>query len=129
MTLKQVFTRVRDHLLAQNAQSVRAADHTACAYRGLNGLSCAVGCLIDDAHYQSEFEGMAIGWGIKESDHDSDIRRRHARLMAALKKSGVPVDDRMCINLLGELQGVHDEVDPADWPAHLNEVGVKYLSA
>lgn len=129
LTLKQVFTRVRDHLLEQNAQSVSEADYTACAYRGRNGLSCAVGCLIGDDYYRPEFEGLAFALLPQEQDYNGDARRRRAGLLQALVASGVPVENRQVTLMLGELQRVHDEVDPAAWPAHLNEVGIKYLAA
>jgi hypothetical protein len=42
---REVFERVRDHLLRQMGTSYM---HGTCAYRGEEGLSCAVGCLILD---------------------------------------------------------------------------------
>lgn len=53
--------RIRDHLTKQRKQSkaVYAGSSTpSCAYRGDNGLMCAVGCLITDEVYTDDLESL-----------------------------------------------------------------------
>ena len=65
MTNQETFDRVAEHLLKQDAKSLR---HGACAYRGDAGFKCAVGCLISDDEYGPGIEGFGvwtpwlIGW-------------------------------------------------------------------
>jgi hypothetical protein len=58
MTLRELSERVRDHLTQQRAQSTKV---DSCAYRGENDTMCAVGCLIDDDHYDDRIEGTRVG--------------------------------------------------------------------
>jgi hypothetical protein len=53
MTLQETFDKVCVHLLTQLQKSVFLDSNgsMACAYRGPNGLKCAVGCLIPDELY------------------------------------------------------------------------------
>lgn len=39
-----------------------------CAYRGINGLKCAVGHLIDDSEYDPEYEGSSVEVVLRECD-------------------------------------------------------------
>lgn len=57
MTNQETFDRVAEHLLKQDAKSLR---HGACAYRGDAGLKCAVGCLISDEDYEYGIEGCGV---------------------------------------------------------------------
>ena len=45
MTEQEAFTKVRDHLLRQKEKCIV---NGLCAYRGENGLKCAIGALISD---------------------------------------------------------------------------------
>jgi hypothetical protein len=56
---QQVYDRVAAHLRIQKRQSVNAAGN--CAYRGENGLRCAMGIFISDEIFDPEIEGAAIG--------------------------------------------------------------------
>lgn len=60
-----VFNYVKQHLLTQNKKSFAKKDtgdisDIFCAYRGDEGLSCAIGCLIDNAHYHSRLETKSV---------------------------------------------------------------------
>lgn len=93
-TLQGIFDRVVDHLRTQKAQSklLRTDGHTICTYRGINGLKCAVGCLILDENYTFKLEGLFV-------DDKSVIE--------ALTASGVCIErNNLC--MLGELQMLHD---------------------
>lgn len=56
---QEVFNKVALHLLKQGVRSQSDYDDTGsfgCAYRGDNGTSCAVGCLIPDELYHPDME-------------------------------------------------------------------------
>lgn len=57
MSKKDIFEYVIKHLQDQGVQSMKI---DVCAYRGINGRACAVGCLIPDEYYKPIFEGKAI---------------------------------------------------------------------
>lgn len=62
MTLSEISRRISLHLTVQKARSVGEDDK--CMYRDGHGRMCAVGCLIDDAHYRPQMEtyGVATPW-------------------------------------------------------------------
>lgn len=109
MTLQEIFTKVATHLLTQGKKSEIFTEDDAdypdstCAYRGSNGTSCAVGCLIKDEHYDPGFEGRQV----------STIQVR-----TALNLSGVPTDHET-MRLLGTLQHIHDARNTQNWPIAL----------
>ena len=55
-SLKNVFLAVGNHLIAQGRPAMLDGE---CRYRAY-GLSCAVGCLIEDEHYSEDFEGDGV---------------------------------------------------------------------
>lgn len=55
--IKQVSQYIANHLLKQGKQ---AASEGKCQYRGDEGCMCAVGVLIDDEHYDANFEGVSL---------------------------------------------------------------------
>lgn len=91
---QEVFDQVVTHLLNQGERSVDADG--SCAYRGIDGLKCAVGCLISDEDYNDSMEGIIVfdlGW----------VR---------------PCNE----SLLGYLQEMHDKVSPSLWEIHLQDI-------
>lgn len=54
MNRQEVFDKVVNHLLTQNQKSIDESSQ--CMYRGINGLMCAVGCLIPDEFYNKDLE-------------------------------------------------------------------------
>lgn len=106
MDQQLIFDKVKTHLLTQN----RISEDTngVCMYRGPDGLMCAVGCLIDDAHYMPSFEGMTVNQLMRNDLLTTD-----------------PFNDEN-FDLLGALQRVHDGFDPKDWVFRLNEVAERY---
>lgn len=120
MNLEQISERIRDHLTNQKAQSI-LPDNFTCRYRGPEGRMCAVGCLIDDAHYDPAFEGQSAA---------------ETRVIAAVLYSLV-VDPSVTVVALGHMldawQCYHDsggydrwcacatplEISPADYHASL----------
>jgi hypothetical protein len=105
-TKQEVFTRVATHLLRQMQRSI--GRDGSCQYRARDGLRCAIGCLIDDDCYSPDLEGQSV-----------DV----PDVLAALDASGVK---RGSITLLSELQGVHDDFEPAEWRDRLEAVARKH---
>lgn len=106
----EIFERVEKHLLAQNERSV-SFNGGACMYWSATGLKCAVGCLITDDAYDSDIEGQGVQWD--ETVHD------------VLEKSlGFELSDEL-LDLLDELQGIHDLRPPRQWPDYLAELRVQ----
>lgn len=87
-----------------------------CCYRGVEGRSCAVGCLIDDAHYSPFIEGVTIYGGSTKGAKD---------LHKALQDSGVPTDDDS-LRLLDDLQSVHDRFSCDEWARELAYVANRH---
>lgn len=117
MNKHEVWEKVRDHLLKQGKVS-RVSPEDICAYRGEGGLSCAVGCLIADEHYNPKFEGIAVA-PYTETNHPELLTERDVLLREALRKSGIDVDDPGTLSLLRELQGIHDCKPVWQWEQEL----------
>lgn len=126
MTPEQIFEKVSRHLFLQNEKSLD--HHGQCAYRGINGRMCAIGCLIPDELYTPYLEGRNL--------NTIQARRRMWELV------GMPTwaDQRWCtiltaLNieptadnhlLLCSLQRVHDNYAPEDWAMALVAVAVAF---
>ena len=114
MNRREVFDKVKEHLLSQGVVS-RTADSMdgieTCRYRGPWGRQCAVGCLIDDDHYYEGLEGYAV---------------TEAGVIEVLRKSGVPADSDT-IDMLYELQSVHDDMLPSHWEEALEEIEAQWF--
>ena len=106
LTNQTAFNRVVKHLLKQR---VPARDNDrVCKYRDYdNGRKCAIGCLIPDAEYKKNMEGSSI-FGLAEE----------GRLPSSLEE--------LNLELLDELQTVHDYREPSTWLQQLGTIAVKY---
>ena len=110
--MKEVFDRVKTHLLAQGERSQQQPNGfqgDGCAYHGANGLKCAVGCLITEEAYSKMLEGDPV---------EVDLVR------AALVASGI-VDDFDTIDMLRRLQRIHDCFPPTAWEGALDDLETK----
>lgn len=107
MNQRQIFEKVKNHLLTQKVRS--STPNCSCAYRGENGTMCAVGCLIDDEHYSESLERKAV--------HDEGV-------LKALAKSGIIVNQIGTITLLSSLQYIHDNLNPDQWETALQNLDV-----
>jgi len=114
-TKQEVFMQVATHLLKQNAQSIKVrgdgSSSNHCAYRGNDGLQCAVGCLIPDQFYTPGLEGHDV--------HDNAVRE-------ALLDSGIDMHDDDIADLLSSLQQMHDNYAPTDWRTKITKIGERF---
>jgi hypothetical protein len=107
MTNIELINFVFEKLIAQGARSIRSADDR-CMYRGDNGLKCAAGHLIKDEFYSRQIETLGACAGIVKK---------------ALTDSGI---DKRQLQLVGELQAVHDNYSPDGWPLHRDRMLTQY---
>lgn len=84
-TLQDVFDRVAVHLVEQGQPATD--DIGRCAYRGMGGMSCAVGCLIPDARYHPDIESLTADGPPVLMALPSEIRDIHGvvRVLRALQ--------------------------------------------
>lgn len=110
--VRAIFDRVKTHLLTQNR---RAASDAGCRYRTGEGLSCAVGCLIADEHYdEREMEFTNIGG---------------TAVYKGLSASGIDMEDPRVRQLLRLLQVIHDSRDTVEWPRELDELEENFFGS
>lgn len=107
-TEQEVFDQVAIHLLTQNRRSLISVTGIlcqtgACAYRGDDGCKCAAGSLISDDEYFTEMEGDS--W----------------RSLSA--RDVVPIDH---LELIIDLQRMHDANPPELWPERLEYIAISY---
>lgn len=116
LTNQQIFTKVKNHLLKQNAKSKKSGSvWYGCAYRGSKGRKCAVGCLISDKEYCKDMEGASVEELILgRHRHFPDGQYRTYNSPSNLKLRSV--------HLLQELQFVHDDEDVKDWKECLKSI-------
>ena len=106
MTLQEIFDKVNFHLRSQNAKSLD--EFGKCAYRGQDGRSCAVGCLIPDELYKPSMEYMV-------SDQIDG-------LSSIVGTQDYPEK----LYLLRGLQLIHDIYPPEQWEHELRLLGIKF---
>lgn len=104
-TLKQAYQHIRKHLLTQGRRSVNGPEGV-CMYRSPEGMSCAVGCLIDDEHYDPVLELM---------------NAKNPAVLEVLEKSGWPIHGE-AFQLYMRLQSIHDNEPPSLWEEWLDKV-------
>jgi hypothetical protein len=118
LTPKDIYERVCAHLLAQ--QAVSEDDSGSCRLRGENGRKCAIGSLVRDDLYDADLEGVGISY------------YRHAqdgKLLRALYASNVNAYDPNVIELLMELEQIHDDAGVEEWPHLLAALGRRHAFA
>lgn len=93
---QEIFDKVSKHLLTQNAKALGADNK--CKYRNPTGLKCAAGCLIPD------------------NDYDPKMERKFVREFDYFANCGYSKKE---IDLISELQQIHDEVEVYAWKRQL----------
>lgn len=115
MKRREVFDKVKKHLLKQKKRAARPLPGgngaVACRYRTEDGLRCAVGCLIPKRLYNPAAEGRSIN-----SEEVRDM----------VRKAGVTLNDKT-LNMLVELQGLHDGYEPEEWKDRLDVIEETYF--
>ena len=81
-------------------------------YRGLEGQSCAVGCLIADEHYSPRLEGVGI---FEPSVFNAVVKSLGLNRMT-------PGEATNLQNLLSMLQNTHDMTPIERWRSRLTEI-------
>lgn len=99
-TEQEVFDQVAIHLLSQNRKAI---DGPVCAYHSPDGIKCAAGCLISEEEYAPTMEKNK--WS-SLVDHNL-----------------VPCTHNY---LISDLQRVHDNYPPKDWPKELLNLGKRF---
>lgn len=111
-----VFNRVVNHLLTQKQKSNRLIDgESVCAYRGKDGLRCAIGCLIPNRDYRESMDNSpSIGFTFFSSNpYNNSISQ-------FLYKKGYLTSHDDGIFLVG-LQNIHDRTRPSLWKRELRK--------
>lgn len=118
-TNQKVFKDIVLHLLTQKIQSkiIKMSGHLGCSYRGANGTSCAVGCLIPDEQYVYTMERCPTAYSLF---NEYPLFKQHFE-----EKYGEITDDT--IELLEILQNIHDSSDVfPEMVSRLVNCAVKY---
>lgn len=105
--LQEIYDTVAAHLLKQNGKALN--NHDRCAYRGADGKTCAVGCLISDDEYRPAFEGKRVN--------------SVAAFMFGEGNARVSVAN---VQLLTSLQRIHDSNPTDTWRQDLQELARRY---
>jgi len=120
-TDRQVFEYVKNHLLKQNQQSMAG---NGCVYRGPQGRSCAVGCLIADEFYDEFFENEWL--------YSEDVSYAVSKSLPNWSGSKDSVVDSFTahrenasLKMLYFLQNIHDNSDPYTWEHDLIDLESK----
>lgn len=128
MTEREVFDKIKTHLLTQMSKSM-LDDGERCAYRGHNGRMCAIGCLIPDEDYKPIME-MATMNSVKTMNgvwtsaagawcKDTQGATSASLLADVLNKQEIPISLHP---VLRQLQTVHDQHDPEEWAQCLDAI-------
>lgn len=126
MDRQAVYNTVRDHLMKQGR---RALNGITCAYRGEAGRTCAVGCLIPDALYDPTMEGHGAVSVLDRSPElvaHLGIAAVHEAPGPSAASFGVPGPPTQDVELLRDLQSVHDQMPVPEWPTRLAVVAQKW---
>lgn len=116
MDKQQVFDKVAKHLLTQQAKSIEDDE---CRYRTASGLMCAVGCLIPANISTDILEGCNVHVFMPEDG----TRPFTVDELKQLAKAGITADN---LDLLRQLQLIHDTRPVDAWPHHLQKVAGEF---
>ena len=107
LTSQQVFDRAASHLLKQGFRS-ELPDRSACAYRGRNGMMCAVGALIPDEMYDPAMEKKGVG---AFPEYFPEVFKHISGEQP---------------HLICDLQEMHDHWEPSSWRKRLGKIAKSY---
>lgn len=115
-----LYDEVRTHLLSQGR--VSKADYgmlgkSSCAYRGADGLKCAIGCRIADSDYFLSMEGSVISDVVVAQAAKIPFSTKTTYSMSPKEEFRV---EGGLIGLATELQQIHDCRAPQKWWDYLD---------
>jgi len=121
---QEVFDIVSTHLLTQMAVSeldnvTEDGEPIGCAYRGNNGLKCAIGILIKDEFYTPALETKNL----------YNVFIHGVLLKSGYTFSRSETGENSDKNFLMDLQKIHDRTLPHHWQRTLTSFAVKYQLA
>ena len=109
--IQHVFDHVSKHLLTQMKRSEtylpNGSGLTQCLYRGPDNTSCAVGCLIANREYKVQYENKSIDW----------LQQQNKEFV---------INDGIILNLLGQLQCLHDSLEVENWKESLKNLSTEF---
>lgn len=105
-TAQQVFEQVVNHLLTQNRKALAEGSKEACRYRAEDGAKCAAGCLIGEDEYNPGM-GVFEGYSWRTLGNIGTVPKVH-------------------VDLISELQIVHDSYTVETWYDQLLKIGSMY---
>lgn len=81
-TEQQIFDQVAQHLMKQGQVCTNEAG--ACVYRGVGGMKCAAGALIDDDELDIRMDSQALSWLL--AAERNLVPKAHAHFIRALQR-------------------------------------------
>lgn len=113
MNRQEVFNKVANHLLKQNAKSL---NDDGCAYRGDKGMMCAIGCLIPDDKYTPGIENISAFSAYEPGKDEVERQILHDILHEVLG-----AESREDFDFLDDLQVIHDTASVGIWITELQQ--------
>ena len=113
MDKQAIYNTVRDHLLSQGTRS--RDDYGSCAYRGAEGLKCAVGALMTDEEAAACGEGWSVDGDLPFKNADPHLSRARR---AFLERVGHQA-------FLAKLQVIHDGCAVSTWDLELKALAIE----
>ena len=125
-SLQEVFDYVATHMLTQD-EHLFLPDGYNCAYRGVNGRMCAVGCLIAD----DEYEAIDLLFRRdSEQDHAAEQESiegtRRESICRVMNRAGIARPSEEMQAMLAGLQRVHDDYSVHEWPDALSSAAAAH---
>lgn len=103
MTAQEIFNKVAQHLITQNAKALNVLG--VCTYLdSSSGRKCAIGCLIPDGHRAQAYNSGVTSMLYRNPD---------------LRDAILPEDIKECYEFLFQLQAIHDSTTVSDWKSEL----------
>lgn len=117
MNRQEIYNKIKTHLLKQGRRSQLVVNGfpSRCLYRGPEGLSCALGPFIPDEMYETEFESYAPTCPTNKAYRQMPLVKRLSNAISSTTGAKTERD----FDFLGELQGIHDGVEPKKWADRL----------
>lgn len=104
MNTQELFDKVANHLLKQNA---RAQRNNECVLRDNRGRACAWGCLIPESEYKQEMDSTFDAFSVIVSPYVGNL-------------------DNECIKLMIPLRLLHDHVPLILWREELITIAAQF---